>query len=169
MNKHRRSRLAIGFMSFGVALTILFSGFGALHVYAQDGVAPPAGDAAGEEAPKDEQIKIRNQEGKAEYACGGTGEGQGQVKPSIDLGCRGSGNAVYDLLFAVLRFLTIGVGILAMASIVVAGIQFSASRGDPKGTAQALKRVWSTLGALAMYLLAYAFLNWVVPGGLFNG
>lgn len=96
------------------------------------------------------------------------------VKLAIDIGCKGldySGpelNPILDALFAILRFLTVGVGLVLIASIVFAGIQFTASQGNPQATANALKRIANTGLALALYLLAYALLNWLVPGGLFG-
>ena len=101
--------------------------------------------------------------------------GDGTYAPVIDIGCQGEGyrgddlNPVEDMLFAFLRFLTVGVGIVAIASVVVAGIQFSTSRGDPAGTAKAIGRIGSTIGALLLYVLAWSLLNWLVPGGIFNG
>lgn len=107
------------------------------------------------------------------------GKGTSTYTPVIDLGCQGNDykpndpdaqlNPIMDVLFALLRFLTIGVGLVAIASVIFAGIQFMASRGDPAGTAKAIGRIGSTVGALFLYLIAWALLNWLVPGGVFNG
>jgi hypothetical protein len=100
----------------------------------------------------------------ASKQCGG--EGNDPVKTSIDLGCRGVGNPIVDMLFAAVRFLSIGVGLVIIGSLVVAGIQFTSSRGDPQASANALKRVQTTFAALLLYLFAYAILNYIVPGQL---
>ena len=71
-----------------------------------------------------------------------------------------------DALFAIIRFLSIGVGLVIIGSLVVAGIQFTSSRGDPQGSANALKRVQSTFIALLLFLFTYAILNYIVPGQL---
>lgn len=81
----------------------------------------------------------------------------------IDFGCKRKGNAILDMTFAILRFLTIGVGIVVIGSIVLAGIQYTVSRGDPNATSQALKRVSSSVGALILFIFIYAILNWIVP------
>ncbi len=88
------------------------------------------------------------------------------VKISIDLGCRHKGNPILDMLFAVIRFLSVGVGLVVIGSIIVAGIQYTTSRGDPQATAKALGRVYSTVGALLLFIFAYAILNWLVPGAI---
>jgi hypothetical protein len=96
------------------------------------------------------------------------GEGDTTVHTSINIGCKGQGNPILDLMFALIRFLSIGVGIVVIGSIVVAGIQYTASRGDPSATAKALTRIYSTVAALAIYLFSYAILNWLIPGQIFK-
>ncbi len=95
------------------------------------------------------------------HSCGG-------VQTTTDFGCKGSDNPVVQLLYAVIRFLSVGVGIIVVGSIVVAGIQYSTSQGNPQATAAALKRVGATVTALFIYLFMYAILNWLIPGGLFK-
>ena len=112
-----------------------------------------------------EPLQVNNPE--ANNACGD--ENVAQVKTSFDFGCTGKGNAIVDLAFAFFRFLTAGVGVMAIASIVLSGIQYSAAQGDPQMTQKALKRISSTVSALFLYMLIYALIEWLVPGGLFNG
>src|ERR1700694_1495994 len=69
-------------------------------------------------------------------------------KPSIDIGCIGHGNAIEDALFGIIKFLTDGAGLVIVASLIYAGIQYTASRGDPQATAQAVKRIRSNVLAL---------------------
>ena len=90
------------------------------------------------------------------------------VKTSIDLGCQNTGNPVMDLLFAIIRILSAGVGIIVIASIIVGGIQFAASRSDPQASASAIGRIRTSLIALIIYIFAYAILNFVIPGGFFT-
>ena len=95
--------------------------------------------------------------------CGSSASGT-QYTPSIDLGCKGKGNAIMDFLFAAIRFLSAGVGIVLVASMVYAGIQYTGSRGDPNADAQAVKRIQANITALLLFVFAYAILNYVVPG-----
>lgn len=59
------------------------------------------------------------------------------------------------------------VGIVVIGVIIVGGIQYATSAGDPGAAAAAKKRIINALIALVMFFLTYAFLQWVVPGGLF--
>lgn len=90
------------------------------------------------------------------------------VTTSIDIGCTGTGNPILDATYAVIRFLSAGVGLVIVGSIVLAGIQYSTSRGDPQSTAKALGRIRSTLFALLIFIFGYAFLNYIIPGGFFH-
>lgn len=106
-----------------------------------------------------------------DHYCGSKG-GEGIVKISFDIGCLGPGygrdiNPILDMAFALLRFLSVGVGIIVTGSIVWAGIQYSISRGDPKMTEQSIKRISNSVIALLIYIFSFAILNFIVPGGLF--
>lgn len=104
-----------------------------------------------------------------EYYCG---KGAKQVRISFNIGCLGNSypgdayNPVVDMLFALLRFLTAGVGIVVTGSIIWAGIQYSTSRGDPKSTEASIKRITNSVIALLIYIFSFAILNFIVPGGL---
>lgn len=100
------------------------------------------------------------------YAGTTCGAGEDKVETHIDFGCTGKGNPIIDLSFAIIRFLSIGVGIVVVASLIVAGIQYTSSSGDPQATAKALKRIANTVAALVLYLFIFAILNWLVPAGL---
>ena len=88
------------------------------------------------------------------------------IVTSIDFGCKHKGNAIMDLAFAIIRFLTLGAGMVMIASAIVAGIMYTASRGDPQATAKAMGRIYSTVGALLFFIFTYAILNWLVPNTL---
>ena len=105
------------------------------------------------------------QTGSGKYVCGDNSHG-GAVHTEIDFGCKGAGNPIADLLFAILRFLSDGVGLVLVASMVWAGIQYTSSRGDPQATAAALRRVRANVIALILFIFAYAILNFVVPGAV---
>lgn len=83
---------------------------------------------------------------------------------SIAVGCRGKGNPIADMAFAVIRVLSAGVGLVVVGSIVVGGVQYSASRGDPQATALAINRIRSSLLALLIYIFGFALLNYIIPG-----
>jgi hypothetical protein len=69
-----------------------------------------------------------------------------------------------DMTFAIIRFLTTGVGLVLVASMIWAGMQYTFSRGDPQASANAVTRIRSNVIALLIFIFAYAIINYVVPG-----
>lgn len=59
------------------------------------------------------------------------------------------------------------VGVVVVGVIVVAGIQYSSAGNDPQKLAAAKNRIVNALLALVTFIFMYAFLQWVVPGGIF--
>lgn len=99
------------------------------------------------------------------YQCGG---GKAAVSTSIDFGCSQKGNPVFDLTFAIIRLLSDGVGIVIVLSVVIAGIQYTTSADNPRSVEAAKARLRSAVLALAVFIFAYALLNYLVPGGFLN-
>lgn len=59
------------------------------------------------------------------------------------------------------------VGIVAVVMIAVWGIQYTIARDNPQMVASARLHLLQTVIALISYLFIYAFLQWIVPGGVF--
>jgi len=60
------------------------------------------------------------------------------------------------------------VGLAAVASLIIGGIQYTTSSGDPQKVAKARARISMTIVALVAFFLLYGFLQFLVPGGIFN-
>lgn len=63
--------------------------------------------------------------------------------------------------------LTALVGVLAIISYILAAIQYSAAGDDPGAVSKAKDRAFQTTLGLIGYFFLFAFINYVVPGGLF--
>lgn len=61
------------------------------------------------------------------------------------------------------------VGIAVVISIIFGGIQYVTSTGDPQRAEAGKKRIIESLVGLVAFMLLYAFLQFVMPGGVFNG
>jgi lysylphosphatidylglycerol synthetase-like protein (DUF2156 family) len=105
------------------------------------------------------------------------GSGDQAVKTRFNFGCVGGNpewngknlNAIEDVAYAIIRFLSVGVGLVVVASIVWAGIQYSSSEGSAEATQAAKDRVRSSIIALIIYLFIFAIVQYLVPGGVFAG
>jgi hypothetical protein len=106
--------------------------------------------------------EIREKLSKGDNDCGGS-------KTVFDFGCDiSTGNPITDLLFTLVKFLTYGIGLLLILSVVVSGFQYMTSQGNAQTTEKALKRIWNVVIALMLYIFGFTLLNYLVPGGLFN-
>jgi hypothetical protein len=65
-----------------------------------------------------------------------------------------------------IRLLSGLVGVLVIASIIFAGVQYSSAGGDPSKVVAARKRISNAIIALLAYLFMFAFLQWLLPGGI---
>jgi hypothetical protein len=67
-----------------------------------------------------------------------------------------------------INLLSIAFGLIAVISIIMGGIQYTVSGGDPQKVTSAKQRIAKTIVAVLAYFVLYAFLQFLVPGGLFN-
>jgi hypothetical protein len=64
------------------------------------------------------------------------------------------------------NFLIALVGIAVVISIIIGGIQYGSSAGDPQKVTAAKNRIRNAVVALVTFLFLYALLNFLIPGGL---
>lgn len=75
--------------------------------------------------------------------------------------------AIIAYLLDFINILSAVVGIVSVIMIAVWGIQYTVARDNAQMTATARLRLLQTVLALVAYLFVYAFLQWIVPGGVF--
>lgn len=75
-------------------------------------------------------------------------------------------NCILDNINTVINVLSAGVGIIVIITIITAGIQYITAGGDPQKISQAKNRIRNALFALLAFAFLFAFLQWIVPGGI---
>lgn len=83
---------------------------------------------------------------------------------SPDLDRSNCGIIAYLLTF--INVLSALVGLVVVIMIAIAGIQYSAARDNPQASVNAKNKIRDALLALVGYLFIYAFLQYIVPGGV---
>lgn len=105
-----------------------------------------------------------NSEGNATVGSNYSGTDQcGDVKISVDVGCEGAGNPIYDYLRAIIIFIGAAIGIAVVISIIVAGIQYSSAAGNPQNIAKAKERIVNAVIGLLLYLFLAAIIRYLIP------
>lgn len=77
-------------------------------------------------------------------------------------------NGITKDLQLIVNVLSAGVGIVVIAMIIVGGIQYSIAGDNSQAVTAAKQRISNALLALVAYLFIFAFLQWLIPGGLFG-
>lgn len=72
-----------------------------------------------------------------------------------------------DLLLIV-NVISAGVGLAVIAMIIVGGIQYSVAGDNAQAVSAAKQKITNALIALFAYLFIFAFIQWLIPGGLFG-
>lgn len=76
-------------------------------------------------------------------------------------------SGVWGILELVINIMTAGIGVLAVGGVVYGSILYTSAGGSVEQTKQARTIIFNVIVGVAMYALMYAFLNYVIPGGLF--
>jgi hypothetical protein len=78
-----------------------------------------------------------------------------------------SGNCkIYGYIVTAIRALSAAVGIVVVIMVAVGGLQYAASKDNPQATAAAKNRIKDAILALVIYIFMFAFLQWIIPGGI---
>jgi|GEM_PF-2763363 len=89
-----------------------------------------------------------------------TGQGQNCDDSSCDL--------ISLYINPAISILSVIIGLVCAGSLIMAGIQYTSASGDPQKVGAAKTRITNTLLAFFAYLFLYAFMNFLIPGGLFG-
>ena len=74
---------------------------------------------------------------------------------------------IEDILNMILLVVTTGVGIAAVGAIVYAGVLYITARDDAGQVSKAKTMIMNTVIGVVAYILMWAFLQWIIPGGVF--
>lgn len=76
-------------------------------------------------------------------------------------------NCIIKDINSIVNFLSIGIGVIIVIMIIVGGIQYSIAGDNPNAVTAAKQRLINAFIALAAFMLTFALLQWLVPGGVF--
>ena len=91
----------------------------------------------------------------------------GGVKTSIDYGCgTDKGGAIYGFLRGIIKFASGLVGLVVILMLIIGGIRYITSAGDPKLVVSAKNQIVNAVTGLVLFGLMLAILNFLLPGGI---
>lgn len=77
-------------------------------------------------------------------------------------------NPIFFLLTQFLKFFSALVGVAVTGGIIYGGILWSTAKGNPSQTQKATAVISNAILGLILYILMFAIINFLVPGGLFK-
>ncbi len=77
-------------------------------------------------------------------------------------------NPIVKDLNIIVGFLSGLVGVVVVGVIIMGGIQYAAAGDKAEAVSAAKKRIINGLTALIAFLFIFAFLQWLIPGGIFK-
>ena len=98
----------------------------------------------------------------------------GGAKTSVVNCDQGAGGTTVDstglwgLLILVINILSAGVAIAAIGGVVYGSIMYTTSGGSVEQTKKARAIIANTIVGIVLYIAMWAFLNYIVPGGVFR-
>ncbi len=78
-------------------------------------------------------------------------------------------DGISELLVTIVNVLSAAVGVVVVLSLVIAGIQYITSSGNPQAVETAKNRIMASVISFIIYIFGFALLQWLIPGGIFNG
>jgi hypothetical protein len=87
------------------------------------------------------------------------GAGKDNIKENVGISC---------LFITVINFMSVAVGLAVVGGVTVGGIMYSTSGGSPGKTQQGVKIIVNSLIGLVLWLLLWAIIQFLIPGGVFK-
>ena len=99
-------------------------------------------------------------------SCGTDSNGK-PLTTSIDYGCGSSaGGPIYGFLRGIIKFASGLVGLVVIMMLIIGGIRYITSAGNPKLVAAAKMQIINSVIGLVLFGLMLAILNFLLPGGI---
>lgn len=80
--------------------------------------------------------------------------------------CIKKNRAVFAYMAGIIRFLSVGVGLVVTLMIVIAGVEYVIAGGNPQLVQDAKHKLKNAVVSLLVFIFMAALLNYLVPGGI---
>lgn len=100
----------------------------------------------------------------------GAGANSGGKAPAGNTACESGtfkGTQIEKDIQILINTLAIGVAVVVTIMIVIGGLQYMAARDNAQAVQAARTKITNAIIAMVSFLAVYAFLQWIVPGGIF--
>ncbi|HCM52172.1 TPA: hypothetical protein DIS56_03535 [Candidatus Saccharibacteria bacterium] len=97
-----------------------------------------------------------------------TDKGEKQFRDCLAQYAVSEANPIIKRINTIVKFLSGLVAVVITGVIILGGIQYSMAGDKAEAVTAAKKRIYNALIALVVFILMFTFLQWLIPGGIFN-
>lgn len=118
---------------------------------------------------KERRNELRREYGEPAEPAADRGTDACDVETSIlPVDCSKGNNPIWGLLLLVVNILTAGVGIVAVGGIIYAALLWTTAEDKNAQIVKSKEVIFNVVLGMAAFALLYAFLQFLIPGGVFN-
>ncbi len=109
------------------------------------------------------------QDAASTNVTGNASEGDFADETAFSFGSCGNRNVgINCLVVEVMKFMSILVGVAVVGGIVIGGINYSTSEGNPGKAQKGITIITNSIIGLLLYIFMFAIINFLVPGGILS-
>lgn len=82
--------------------------------------------------------------------------------------CADHGGLIMNYLILVIQYMSGLVALYVVLMIVIGGVQYISSAGNPGAISAAKNRITNAIIALVLFLMMFTIMNFIIPGGILN-
>lgn len=90
------------------------------------------------------------------------------AKDAINVNNDGAKTDFMRRLATYIKWLSLGLGILAVFGLVISGIQYAAAQDNPQAVSGAKTRIYNIVIGIVIFAFMFGLLQWLIPGGIFS-
>jgi Type IV secretion system pilin len=84
------------------------------------------------------------------------------------ISCTDHGGLIMNYLILLIQYISGLVALYVVLMIVIGGVQYISSAGNPGAISAAKNRITNAIIALVLFLMMFTIMNFIVPGGILN-
>ena len=86
---------------------------------------------------------------------------------NVPLVIDGASSEITSIINSILKIVYALSGISIIGVVIMGGIQYSSSNGNPQAVSAAKKKIQNAILALVVMAMLYPLIQWLIPGGAF--
>lgn len=104
----------------------------------------------------------------AEQDCAKSNVKVSVALPGSDKCVGEEGNPIIEYIRGLIKFLSGAFGLVVVLMIIISGVQYMTSQGNPEQTKTAKNRLTNAITGLILFIMMYGILEYLIPGNIWG-